>query len=844
MSLSYNARESAYWLATCSNAPPSTHRLWQAAFMTVCIFAGDTVGGLLTGRNATGEKNEAKDYPFPVQFLHGIFPYNPYSDAPGDRVVGIARTWGPALAGVAGGVHGSYKFAREGGPVYAAAKAAEKDLSKLTAQGAEQMAKIALSEPIRYNAGYASMFGSGSGLITSPLPLPVWLSKAAKKTLNLPLADMNYGGSLGSSFLFYTPRDKFSTPYFKPLQEYLSGNKHYYPFGPSTMLTKLGDYLLHNPEKRPQETYAMAASVLEPWWGKEATPERVGKFVNMLYEARDPHFVNGKLAATGKDELKKALDGLLSPENFDKTVHKTGIDVLKAQIGRYGWLEQIARANNIGPQLDRIQEAYRKAAAARLGIPYRPADLQALRRQTHPEDAALLAKGEALTTAALGATGLAIYAGRKAQLANLEAVKAAREKDSAAVTAEEPGASACSTASQTPDGSVHAVSVDHAGHKTAIPAPEKDPAKPDHSTGFWLADRALDLGDCGKEFFNSLETKGTHRVSCGVAMWLMGMLGMTIGEAVTGRTLAGAAVSLDKVPESLHPLYKACKETGWHYNPNSNHARDRLGFVVNMLIPTVMAAVGVLTVSNFYFRNRTEKNKEFKYLDDAEDAVTGAESNAFTLPAAIGGSIATPSANIFLPVIFANYGLGLGLRFAMAAGNKVAMPGIGKFLTGSESMYAQGPVKLRDRMIQYAVNNPDPHPEQLEAMAIGMLKPMFEDVTPEQINAFVARVEHDREKFLREGGIPENLKDECEKVLISHFKGAGLENTLREICAETHSDNLDPLRAKLGNNGFAASFARWMGSAKEMDRITHSYHDKYTARLQQRQESTPATMAI
>jgi len=137
-------------------------------------------------------------------------------------------------------------------------------------------------------------------------------------------------------------------------------------------------------------------------------------------------------------------------------------------------------------------------------------------------------------------------------------------------------------------------------------------------------------------------------------------------------------------------------------------------------------------------------------------------------------------------------------------------------------------------LIKEAVNNKSFDPELLETEAIGILKPWFKNVTPAQIEAFVMEVHKIRDQYFREGGVPEEFKKELEQELNEHFKGYGLEETLRHI-------GLDPLQAKIAQNGWSGNIANILGAKGTVGKISKDYQDSYRERLEKSRESDPTT---
>ncbi len=786
----------AHWGMTVKNLDPSTHRLYNAAGLAVGLFSGRQAMNVLTGATPSGDELDKDSTIAPLRPLHGILRYDHFSDASQDRYMKVVDNWAPALLGGFGAYAGSYHFGMEQ-PQYKAITEAEKNISKLTLDKVETIAKFRQGEPWRRLAGATSMFGSASGFTLIP-------------GLN------NYGSTLGNAFMSYVPRDKFSTPYFKPLQRFLCGNNHYYPYSPPVQLGRLKSYLLNNPDKHPEQARAYVASILEPFFGAQATPDKIDAFMGNVMTARNAHFVEGKGVAD-KAAVEKALTGLLAGEGFERHLKKIGLDPRDAAVGRNGFIEWFSRAVGWAKEADTLEMNYKKAYAVRNKVEY--AVDHTLRTRLHPHDRNTLVAGGLVAAAG------ALFVGN-------EAINARRhhKRDNEALFHRVPeeveeAQDAAQAAAQQPGATVDVAEMKQNGPATIpISTGRARPHKKD--------DKLLGFLEWTTQGLNSPETFGTHRFSCAVGLSTFGLVGMKIMEAMTGRDFGGNVVPIDRVPEFMRGIYKKLD-----YNPHSDRPKDKWMFVLHFAVPSMFAAAGIVSASKHFFRDRTRKAQNAEFIDDFEDKATQAEAGPWTLLATTSSLIATPSGSIFLPIPGINYGMSLGTRFTLSSGRKMIFPGVGEAWTGTASKFSLGPTALRDYMIKYAANNKSEHPELLEEMAIGILKPLFADLTGEQVQKFVDKVEADRELLFQSGGTPEDAKKNCEAALSKHFKGAGLEETLRDL-------GFDPLKAHLGNNGLSGQIAQFLGAGKKLEAINQEFAEKYTARLQQQKEAAESAVSV
>lgn len=790
------ALDVAQWAASVNTVHPSMHRLLNASFLTVGLFGGRTVMNILTGQTPSGKEVKKENLPPGLKQLHGVLAYNHFSDHPADRWMKVMDLWLPAAMGAVGAVAGSHVFALDQKFVQEAKKALEAP-EKITIDAAENAQMMTQAKPWRFLSGITSLFGSAAGFQLIPGPT-------------------NYGSTLGASFLGTVERNKLHTPYMPFLQEFISANKHPFPYGPASMLNKLHKYLLHNPAKELEQTEKMAYSILEPWFGEHATPDKVQAFVSHVEGVRDKFLREGGVPENLKASLDKELQETLHGVGLEKFFEKIGLDPAEATVGRNGFLEKFARVLGYDKTLTRINESYRTSYLKRAGRLGEEAIHLA------PHDDSKITK--AIGTTAMGVAGASVVAGavnahywhkRDNDTLLRRAIGKSKPQSAEAIEykdeLEELQASKAEVETTT---FAERLERDH----------HRQHARKTGGAITALNDKPLALMEWGADALNSPETHGMHRVYCAAGLSLGGLIGMKIMDVLTGRTLAGQPVPPEKVPGFMMDFYKKLA-----YNPHSDHPKDRWGFVIHYGVPALVATGGVIGASSYFFKDKVEKANKAEFIDEYETRATMDQAKPWTGLTALTSLFATPGGFGFLPPPFPNYGTALGTRFNLSASRKVILPVVGDIWTDTESRYPYAPPRLIDHMIQYAVNNPDHHPEQLEEMAIGILKPWFKDVSKEQVEEFIRRVEEDRNQFLQCGGIPEELRDNAERLLKSHLKGAGLEKTLEEL-------GLDPLQATLGRNGLSGKIAEWLGGKDAVEKTRADFKRKYAEREKERME--------
>lgn len=588
---------------------------------------------------------------------------------------------------------------------------------------------------------------------------------------------LNFGTTLGGRFMLAAQR-KVTLPGARWLTN-TPGSE--FGNGPTKVRDELIQTCLHGPPDVSVRVNRMCDHILKSWF-KNVTPTQVAAFAREVHTVRDKFLATGGSPAKLGKECEEALGGILRHKGLDATLKKVGFNLLDAKLGDYGVFSRFANAIGAGGATRRLNNLYRESVLAR-----------------HPE----MARSEATdaVTSGMGwgwglasataAVGAAMFFPGYGRAMTQDGLKKENPK-----TEPPPG------------------------NGMTFPAEPRAPGWSDSLNG-----KPLDILEWGSRALNSQQTFGTHRLSCAAGLTAGGYIGMKLMEVLTGRTLQGAEWSVDNVPKFMRKVHKILP-----YNPYSDAKRDRWGLVAHYIVPAAFAAAGVITASQMFFHSRYKETKDARYLDECEKKASAIEAQPWTALTALGALFATPAGFPFLPFPLPNYGTALGTRFTLMSGREMITPVLGRLWTGNESYYPYGSPQLLDEMIKEAVHNPSRQPKRLDEMAYGVLKPWFENVTPAQVKSFVAKVQESRAKFLREGGVPEELKAACEKELNEHFHRAGLHQTLREI-------GLDPATASLGANGLSGEIAKILGAGKKIGAL----QKEFTERVKQEEASKHST---
>ncbi|MDX1974331.1 MAG: hypothetical protein SFT92_01505 [Rickettsiales bacterium] len=775
------AYKTARFMTEYVNVPISMHRLRNAIGLTAGLYLGRKLMNIVVGETPEGQKIHKEDLPDPLKPLHGLLPYDHFSDDPSQRWMRVFDLLVPAvLGGIGACAGGAYHFRDS----FIKPTEAKMGLSadKFFLADAEQRALYQQSKPWSTATGTSALFGSASGLGLFP-------------------SIAHYGGDLGTLFAMRAERSP------SPLGHLVNSHSHI-PMRPHKLINQMIEYAAGNPAGKLEELDEYANGILKAWF-KDVSDTQVKDFVKLVEGQRAQFLKEGRLPEEAAAKLKDTLHKGLQGAGLEKTFIKVGLDPRKADVGNQGFISVIA--NTIGDALgmktskhmEETRALLRKGMEARnpelAHIPFNPQEHQSQFTTAHKATAGTL----------LGLAGLsfgAVATAKDTSIHDLKVKRTAQHLDDAKETKN--------------DGDTDKKFVE----RVAPLADKKHQvhSKVDH--GF-LNGKALDMAEGVTDMFNVVTGMNSHRLSCALGLTAGSWLGEETMKALTGFTFTGVKVQKADVLKPLQKFYKALA-----FNPHSDLPHDRWMQLVRWAVPTLVGAAAVVQASDMYFNARKKKFRDAKYLDEIEAKATSMQADPWSYGVAATAIYGGSSGFAWIPGI--NYMTHLGTRFSMASGRKVALPQLGKVWSNNDTLFPFGPPGMLDMLIREAVNNKSYDPELLETYAIGILKPWFDNVKPEQVEAFVMKVHEVRDQFYREGGVPEEAKKKLEEDLKLHFKGAGLEETLEQI-------GLHPTEATIANNGLAGKLADAMGSKKLINKLKSDYVASYVERHKAREHAAP-----
>lgn len=582
---------------------------------------------------------------------------------------------------------------------------------------------------------------------------------------------INYSSTLGTTFSAGAERT-MANPLLRPL---FNSHSHF-PFRPTKLITNMIDYAAGNPSAHPKELENYARGIIKTWF-KGANESHVKAFVELIEKERAQFLKEGRLPEASEAKVKEQLKGLLTETGLENTFIKLGLDPREAAIGDMGFMSSVTHLIGDAIGMRTSEQTIKTRALLQKGIEQRHPELLAKPFVPPPLNFSDDAFKKAATLGFMGA-GAGV----------LGAVSLARD------TSITDFASA-----KTDKQHLKELSEIRVGPKQHLLHSKRDYGL--------LNGKMLDTAEGVTGMFSG--GVGVHRVYCALGLTAGSWLGDEVMKSLTGISFAGGKIKKDEIWQPLRGLYKKMP-----FNPHSDAPHDKWMQILRWGIPGIIGTLSVIEASKLFFQERHDKLKNPQSLDEVEARATEAQSQPWSYTAAISGLFGFPSGLPMLPLT--NYSTNLGTRFSMASGRKVSMPLVGKIWSNNPTLFPFGPPGMIELLVREAVNNKAHDPELLETYAIGVLKPWFENVTPEQIAAFVGKVYEVRDQFYQEGGVPEELKAQLEKELRAHFKGLGLEDTLVEI-------GLDPTRATIGNNGLSGSISNLLGAKSVVDKLKADY---------------------
>jgi len=324
---------------------PSQHRLLNATGMIAFWVLGRRLANIAVGETPEGKEVKLEDVPAPLQFMHGVWKYNKYSDEPKDQWMKVCDQLFPAIFGAFGAILGSL-VAFLNNNKDQRYKTFMKDKSSLSLLEADEAASYAQAIPLRVLAGVFAVFSSASGL--TPL----------------------YGLFLNPAFNAAANRKMFAGA------ENLTGWKIFgkptntqgkTPFAPSNAASNILDDLeahfkAHGFEGKSMDEIAdeLIKSVIIPLFPKKS-PEEMRKMATRFLDEQYDHFSSQNL--TVQDISKKAtavVKSLFSGTNLEVTLKKhfgfTNTDIHNASIGNMGWFGALSNKLGAGKNVSKIAE--------------------------------------------------------------------------------------------------------------------------------------------------------------------------------------------------------------------------------------------------------------------------------------------------------------------------------------------------------------------------------------------------------------------------------------------------------------------------------------------------------
>lgn len=749
--------------------PPNFHRLYNAIGLAGGLLLGRKLMDIMVGQEPDGTPVERQDVPMVLRPLHGILPYDHFSDDPKERWMCVFDRVVPAVVGAMGASAGSAKFFSKSfiQPAEAKLTVAVNNPEAFTMSDAARQALYHQSKPWSLLTGSSALFGSASGFGLFP-------------------SIGHYGADLGTLFAIRSERST------APLGRLVNSNM-YLPLRPHALLKNMIEHMAMNPAEHPQQLQDYAHGVLKTWF-RDVTPEQIDAFTQIVHDERAKFLAMGKDPAQTQKAIRDGLTELIGETGIEKTLGRIGLDPREASIGDTGFTSIIGRI--IGDMTgmktsEKIEETWRQSVRGmekrNPALKDKPFDVNAHKYQ--PDRAQKLA-----ATAAMGVG-----------VAGLGLISTAKDTDVGDIT-DVPAKTGT-------DPVLEKYSHPVEGHHHTLHS------KQEH--GF-VNGKLLDAAEGVTDAFNVVNGLNSHRLYCAVGLSAGSWVAEEFMKAVTGVSFAGKAVAKADIQEPFQKFYKALP-----FNPHSDLPNDKWMQVMRWAVPMAVGCASIVTASQMYFHEREKKLRDAKYLDDVEAKATSEQAAPWTVSTALSALFGASSGFAWVPGI--NYMTHLGTRYSMASGRKVSMPGLGKMWSNNSTLYPFAPPGMIDLVIKEAVNNKSHDPELLETYAIGVLKPWFDKVTPEQVEAFVNQVYEIRDQYYRDGGVPEEYKKDLEAQLKAHLKGAGLEETLESI-------GLSPLSATIANNGLSGRISEAVGAKSQVDKIRAEYVAGYRERHQQRQQ--------
>lgn len=328
--LNGTALNTAQWLSDISIAPPSLHRLMNATCLTATLYGGLKLADTLAGQTLGGAKIAKENVWGPLQGLHGLLSYRKHSPIPIDRWNNSWHYLIPVFVGMFGTYAGSAMFFRERYNRLQNSQYLEDFTDKVLMDEAEPFAKA---------AAVTSIVNTGSGLHTLPF--------------------LAYGSNLQNRFMLANGQQACSPI----IGQIWSANPSSYPWHVRRTLDFMVNYSLHNPAEFPREypniVHAIIAK-LYPHLAPDQLREFENRFIDKLYEVRDPFWQQGGIPDEKKEACRSAFHRNFRGEGLEMTLESIGLNPLDASLDNNGLAGWVARTSGAAGQVAEDIGLYRQ----------------------------------------------------------------------------------------------------------------------------------------------------------------------------------------------------------------------------------------------------------------------------------------------------------------------------------------------------------------------------------------------------------------------------------------------------------------------------------------------------
>jgi hypothetical protein len=303
------------------------------------------------------------------------------------------------------------------------------------------------------------------------------------------------------------------------------------------------------------------------------------------------------------------------------------------------------------------------------------------------------------------------------------------------------------------------------------------------------------------------------------------MAGLYVGRQMmnimVGETPDGEKVSRDDLVPPLRPLHGILAYDHFSDDPSQRWLR-----VTDQIVPGIIGGIGAVAGSYMFFREPCKKMaKELVSINPKDLTLRHGEQqmlfSQFKVLARLAGIAAIPGSASGLGIIpsVSNYSTALGGAFSTGAERNMAagLPVL-RELFNTHSSFPLRWHRLIGKMQEYLTHNPSAKPEKLEEMLSGLIKPLFNHVTEEQMNRVRDLVLTRRNKILSAGLPAAETQQKIAAEMKTMFSDLGFEKLLVEI-------GLDPREAAVGDMGALSRIARWASkvlspsTAREQEKI-------------------------